>query len=221
MKNWIYNLLLGVLFFTNFVSFSQQSITINRVESTLITNQGVNFIGSLKQPNNDFYVFENFNNSGIIFLNGESFAINNINFNVTTNNFESRLNRNDYFVYNNASIDFIVINSRNFKKIGNIFYEVLVEHNDSFLLKKHIISFLKGVDNRLVGTVEDSKPIIDFKYLVKDKDTFVPIELNKRGIFDFFKDKEDILERFLKSTDLSYRNEEDLAKIVEYMFSNP
>ena len=52
-------------FFCNY-TYSQR-ITIKSIESKLITHQGVEFIGKLKEKNKDLYAFPNWNNQGVIY----------------------------------------------------------------------------------------------------------------------------------------------------------
>ena len=129
MKNLFYFILFYCLFSNNFYG---QQITINRIESRLITNQGVEFIGDLFNPNNDLYTFPNWSNNGIIFLDSKSYSLVNINFNVTRNSFESRISRDKLFSFKNSEIDSVSINNLIFKKFGNSFYEVLFEKGNIF-----------------------------------------------------------------------------------------
>ncbi|NQV77779.1 MAG: hypothetical protein HQ490_05420 [Lutibacter sp.] len=220
MKNLFYFILFYCLFSNNFYG---QQITINRIESRLITNQGVEFIGDLFNPNNDLYTFPNWSNNGIIFLDSKSYSLVNINFNVTRNSFESRISRDKLFSFKNSEIDSVSINNLIFKKFGNSFYEVLFEKGNIFFLKKHDITFQKGVENRLgVGTLGKTKNLVAYNYLIKSGDIFKRIELTKSSIVGLLNDAndKDELENFVKKEDLSYKKENDIIQIFKFLVEN-
>ncbi|MBI9040656.1 hypothetical protein [Lutibacter sp.] len=210
------------LIFISTWAFSQQ-LTIKLIESTLITHQGVEFKGELKDSSNDLYVFDNFNNDGMIYVNNNVYSLSNLNFNVETNSFESRINRNKNFSYRNTSVDSIKINNHFFKKIGNIFYEVLFENFNRQFLKKYDIKIKPGTFNRLDGSTGKPKEELDYRYLIKLTNEYQMIELSKNDILDLFNNDEnkDKLEAFVKEERLSYKKEDDIIKIMEFIDKNP
>tara|TARA_R110001583_G_scaffold34847_1_gene116585 strand:- start:32282 stop:32959 length:678 start_codon:yes stop_codon:yes gene_type:complete len=220
MKNLIKIVLFYCLVCTN--SYSQQ-ITIKRIESRLITNQGIEFVGNLNTNNKDLYTFSNWNNKGVIFLDNKRYRLGNINFNVTTNSFVSRINRNKLFSFKTSEIDSVLINNLLFKKIGNTFYEVLFENENNLFLKKHDITFQKGVENRLgVGTLGKTKTIIAYNYLIKFGSVFKRIELNKSSIIGLLEDdtEKNAVEVFVENENLSYRKVNDIIKIFKFILEN-
>jgi hypothetical protein len=196
-----------------------QQITIKTIESRLITNEGVEFVGELKDVRNDVYSFSNWNNKGILFVNQKQYYLSNINFNVSSNAFDSRIKRDKLFAFKNSEIDSVKINNALFKKVRNTFYEVLYEKGVNQLLKKHAIEIQKGIVNRLDGKAGRSKELLDFQYLIKSDDVFKKIELNKKAILDLF-EKKDLLEEFVKKERLSFKKEDDIVKMLDYMFKN-
>ncbi|WP_372792398.1 hypothetical protein [Lutibacter sp.] len=200
-----------------------QHITFKRIESRLITNEGIEFVGDLKDKNSDLYSFPDWNNQGVIFLDSNRYTLSNINFNVSTNTFDSRINRDKLFSFKTNEIDSVLINNLLFKKIGTSFYEVLFENGDNLLLKKHDITFKNGVENRLgVGTLGKTKTLIAYNYLIKSGDLFKRIELNKSSIVSLLEnDKEiDELDNFVKDQNLSYKKADDIILIFKFIFKN-
>jgi len=206
-----------VLFFmgTSFV-FSQR-ITIKNIESRLVTNQGVEFVGELKDVDDHIYVFPTWKNYGVLYVDNKTYQLNNLNFNAETNSFESRLKKDQLFSYGKSSIDSVSINKHMFKKIGSSFYEVLYENGDNQFLKKHDVRYTRGEDKRLGGPKGETTVSIDYKYLIVSKDDFSKIELNKNSIIHLYESDEEKLKSFVKKERLSYKKEEDIVKIVEYM----
>ena len=49
-------------------TFAQKRISIKKIESRLITNEGVEFVGTLRDKNNDHYIFPKWSNNGVIFV---------------------------------------------------------------------------------------------------------------------------------------------------------
>lgn len=213
-------LILLVCFSLNYI-FAQQ-ITIKYIESRLVTHQGIEFIGELKDKKNDLYSYTNWDNKGVIFVDNKRYYLSNLNFNVTTNSFDSRIKREKYFSYKSSEIDSVTINNHMFKKVSNSFYEVLFETENNLFLKKYDIKYKAGSVSRLDGSIGKSTTALIYKYLIKSDDAIKMISLNKRSILDLLEsefDKEN-LETYVKTENLSYKKEEDTIKIFEFILKN-
>jgi hypothetical protein len=220
MKKIIKLLILILVVYSN--GYSQQ-ITIKNIESRLVTHQGVEFIGELNdRRNDDIYMSNNWDNEGVLYLNDKSYSLSNINFNVTKNSFDSRIDRIKLFAFSNSSLDSVEINNHLFKKIDGIFYEVIFEKDGSYLLKKHDIKVTKGAINRLDLSEGKSFTSLIYKYLIKSDNKFRKFDLNKRSIVDLIDDEkeQDKLVEFVKDGRLSYKKEEDIKEIFEYILKN-
>jgi len=220
MKKIIILAIFGGLFSNVFYG---QQITIKRIESRLITNEGYEFIGDLKEKNNDLYTYSNWNNNGVLFLDNKTYRLSNINFNITTNSFVSRISRDKLFAFKTSTIDSVSINNLLFKNIGNSFYEVLFEKGDNSFLKKYDIVFQRGIDNRLGGkTLGNTKALVAYNYLIKSGEVFKKVELNKSSIIGLIDDENDkaTLISFVKEEKLSYKKVKDVVKIFRFIFEN-
>jgi hypothetical protein len=204
------------------VAFSQKHITINHIESRLITNEGVEFIGELIDVNDDLYAFESWDNEIVIFNGEQQYIIENLNFNVTTNTFNSRVKRDQLFSYKSDQLENVTINNHLFKKVGETFYEVLYEENEQMLLKKYEVKYKAGSVSRLNGSVGKSTVSLEFKYLIKSKAEIKMIELNKKSITNLVTNEQilNIFESFVEEENLSYRNEDDTVKMVAFILKN-
>ena len=203
--------------------FYGQQITIKRIESRLITNEGYEFIGDLKEKNNDLYIYSNWNNNGVLFLDHKTYRLSNINFNITTNSFVSRISRDKLFAFKTSTIDSVSINNLLFKNIGNSFYEVLFEKGENSFLKKYDITFQRGIENRLGGrTLGNTKALVIYNYLIKSGEVFKKVELNKSSIIGLIDDENDkaALISFAKEEKLSYKKVKDVVKIFRFIFEN-
>ena len=200
-------------------SYSQR-VTIKNIESRLVTHQGVEFIGELKDKNDDLYKFQNWKNLAYVHQDGKVYLFSNLNFNIVNNSFVSRIDRNKMFKFKNSYIDSVVINNHVFKNVNNSFYEVLFEGENKMFLKKYDVEYQEGKVNRFGGAVGKPKSILALKYLIKTDDGFNKIELNKKSVNEYFVDNKEKLLIFIKNNKLSYKNEKDVTKIVEYMLLN-
>lgn len=213
-------LILFICFSINYI-FAQQ-ITIKYIESRLVTHQGIEFIGELKDKKNDLYSYSNWDNKGVIFVDNKRYYLGNLNFNVSTNSFDSRIKREKFFSYKSSEIDSVTINNHMFKKVSNSFYEVLFETENNLFLKKYEIKYKAGSVSRLDGSIGKSTTALIYKYLIKSDDAIKMISLNKKSILGLLKsefDKEN-LETYVKTENLSYKKEEDTIKIFEFILKN-
>lgn len=218
MKN-IAKLTLIVLLVAN-CSFAQKRVTIKKIESRLITNEGIEFVGTLRDKNTDEYMFPRWSNSGIIFVDNKMYGIGNINFNISTNSVDSRITQDKLFMFQSSSVDSISINNHLFKKVGTMFYEVLFENHNNMLLKKYDVKHEKVQRGRM-GVVQGSgKTYVEANYIVvKPDNKRSNIELNKKSVLEIFENESDVLENYAKEENLSFRKEEDVIKMLKYLSS--
>lgn len=214
--------LISFLYFIVSYSFAQQKITIDYIESKLITHQGAEFIGELKDMNSDLYAYDNWNNEGILFVNNKRYYLSNLNFNVTTNTFNSRVKHDQLFSYKSIEIDSVALNNHLFKRVEGFFYEVLFEERENLFLKKYDVKYKEGTVSRLNGSV--GKPTISlvYRYLVKINEEIKLIELNKKSILNLVTNEQEItnFEKFVESEHLSYKDEKDTIRMVTFIFKN-
>lgn len=201
----------------NFVT-AQKRVTIKKIESRLITNEGIEFIGTLRDKNNDHYMFPRWSNNGVLYADNKVYGIGNINFNITTNAIDSRITKDKLFMFNSSHVDSISINNHLFKKVGNLFYEVLFEKENNMFLKKYDIKYKSGYEGRMGGVTGPSQTSVVFKYVVVDSDRKIKrVELSKKSILEAFENKKELLETYAKKENLSFRKEQDIIKMLEFI----
>jgi len=201
-------------------TFAQKRVTIKKIESRLITNEGIEFVGTIRDKNADQYMFPRWSNSGVIFVDNKMYGIGNINFNISTNSVDSRITQDKLFMFQSASVDSISINNHLFKKVGTMFYEVLFENKDNMLLKKYNV-MNERVQRGRMGVIQGSgKTYIVTNYiLMKPDNQRANIELNKKSVLQIFENDSDVLENYAKEENLSFRKEEDIVKMLKYLSS--
>lgn len=200
------------------VTTAQKRVTIKKIESRLITNEGIEFIGTLRDKNNDHYMFPRWSNNGVLYANNMIYGIGNINFNITTNAIDSRISKDKLFMFKSSHVDSISINNHLFKKVGSLFYEVLFEKENSMFLKKYDIKYKSGYEGRMGGVTGPSQTSVVFRYVVIDSERKMKqVELSKKSILDAFQNRKDVLENFAKKENLSFRKEQDIVKMLEFI----
>ena len=174
------------------------------------------------------YLFDEWNNDGEIqTISGERFLIKNINLNVSRNAFEAKINNNDsIFSFNFNNIDKIIINGKQYKNYyyndNNRVYELVYSSETFSILKGFSIKLVTGSGNPMVNRSND-------KYVKKEsffirynsKKIIEGFKLNKRSLNKLF-DKNSIdpdkIQSFIEASDLSYKEEEDVIKILKLAF---
>lgn len=196
-----------------------QSLTIQSVETKLITNQGIEFFGSVaEKEKNDIYLNPTWKNKGELFVDGQKYIIRNLNFNISKNEVSCRLKNGKYFVFSSVDVREFSISNKLFKKNGRSYYEVLVEEDNTYFYKRYDVRYQEGVTHRIGGgTVGSGRMSTSYAYLIKKGSESKTIELSKKSILSLFKDQQDELKKFVKEKDLSYKKEEDLITIISHM----
>ena len=195
-----------------------QRLSIEGVETRLLTNQGVEFVGKVIEDNHDLNLFPTWRNKGVLFYNGKEYQISNINFNITENKLSCKLKNGEFFLFKSIDVPMFSINNRLFKKNGRSYFEVLLEEESTYFYKRYDIRFKDGVKHRMGGgDVNPSRFVLTHSYLIKSGDVTKTLESSKKSILEFFDSQQDALKKFVKDNKLSYKRENDLVKIVSYM----
>ncbi len=171
------------------------------------------------------YLFDSWKNHALIVAGQKKYTINNINYNVRLQRFESQVEDNkSLFVYDLPSISSMTINGRqfislfNYKTNSNIIYEVIHKDDTQSLLKSYNVKVVQGSPNPMVNR-KKHKIKKDVIYFMKKGDNLSKIKLNKKGVLKALSvGNENItaLESFVKDNKMSYKNEADLKKILAF-----
>lgn len=202
------------------VAFSQ-ILTVQIVETRLYTNQGVSFLGREVEMNKDSYLYPTWRNNTILYVNGNKYELSNVNFNISTSSLTCKLNNGKYFVFGGSEVQKFSMNGKLFRKNGRAYFEVLVEEGNTYFYKRYDVRQKDAATHRLgMGQKGASHSVTSYSYLVKYGRESKTIELSKNSILELFSDKKEVLKKYVKDNDLSYKKERDLIKIVRYMLKN-
>jgi len=211
------------------------SVTNNSSDAMLTAANGMKssygasayFVNPARAVDGTVYLFEDWNNAGIIHAGtNQKFALNNINLNIERNSFESKVGRDSLFSFNFNNIEKFVINGRTFKNYywndDNRVYEIIYETEDWSIIKGFKIVEVTGSANPMLNRKNDRMVRKSFYYLK-----------NEKGITSFILKKKKVLKliaeddarsvkiiNFAKTNKLSYKKENDLRKILDFGTKN-
>ena len=229
MRNYI---TLIIFLFTSII-YSQTNIgtDFRAIGSDQSSNFGTSFF--YNQPNKvilgSAYLFDEWNNSGEIqTITGERFLVRNINLNISRNAFEAKINDNDsIFSFNFNNINQIIINDKKYKNYfyneDNRVYEIIYSDNGFSILKGFSVKLVTGSGNPMVNRSND-KYVKKESYFLRSeqKKTIENFKLNKRSLNKLFEKRNkniNKIQRFLDSNNLSYKNEKDVIRLLEFVYS--
>ena len=228
MRNYITPI---IFLFTSIIySQSNMGTDFRAIGSDQSSNFGTSFF--YNQPSKvvlgSAYLFDEWNNDGEIqTLTGERFLVRNINLNISRNAFEAKINDNDSifsFTFNN--IKQIIINGKYYKNYffneDNRVYELVYSGKTFSILKGFSVKLVTGSGNPMVNRSND-KYVKKESYFIRstDKKTIESFKMNKRSLNKLFennlKDVSRIL-AFIGSGNLSYKDEKDVIRMLEFAF---
>ena len=183
--------------------------------SKVVDNYGEKYIGS-------FFLFDNWENNSVVKLNGKDFRLNNVNFNVQSNDFMSEVGKDSVFTVIPKYIDFITINGSKYKyrlfKGDYKFFEVLFDSEKNFSLFKGF--FIKVIPKSELGMLNRPYDEIrkEDKLYVLKRDKLILLKRKKKEVLKFFieENTRNQLLKFVKDNKLSFKNEKDLIEIFKY-----
>ena len=195
------------------------------------TNFGTSFF--YNQPNKvilgSTYLFDDWNNNGEIqTLTGERFLVRNINLNISRNAFEAKINNNDsIFSFNFNNIKQVIINGKSFKNYfyneDNRVYELIYSGTQFTILKGFSVKLVTGSGNPMLNRSND-KYVKKESYFIRSQEnnTIEGFKLSKRSLNKLFQNSSMDVSRilaYIDSNKLSYKDENDVIKILDFAFS--
>ena len=173
------------------------------------------------------YLFDEWTNSAEIHtLSNERFLVRNINLNINRNAFEAKLNDSDsIFSFNFNNIKNILINDKTYKNYfyndDNRVYEIIYESEKFSIMKGFSIKLVSKGANPMLNRANDKYAKFS-SYFVKRDNTIKPFRLRKKSIYNLLDNDKNIISRldfYITSENLSYKNEDDVAQILDYAFN--
>ena len=209
---------------TNNIGFSQNSaINLSAAASTNVQAHGRSgyFYNPKTIVEGSEYLFDVWENLAFVFTKDNyKYSLKNINLNIKTNSFVSKISKDSIFTFNMNNVEKIVINNKVYKNVfsqdGKKICEVLYDSDNFSILKSFSLQRVEASPNPMVNQKNDR--IIRKKtfYLLKD-DSFRKFRLRKRKVLKLIDESLlDEVKSYVKKNKLSFRKEIDLKQILNY-----
>ena len=169
------------------------------------------------------YLFDNWDNTAV-FTNNEDykFLVRNVNININYNLIQAKIASDSVFDFNLNDIKHVVISNKVYKNIysakGKRIFEVIYESDKFSIIKGFETEVISGSPNPMVNRLKDQIVRRKTVYLKSGSD-ILPFRLSKSKILKLFNDnpkRAAKIAELMKSRRMSYKNEEDLKKVLQF-----
>ena len=164
---------------------------------------------------------------GKLYANGKTYVIDNINYNIKTNQFQSRMENDSIFIFRMEGLKRVVINNVDFSVMYNPvenkekIYEVVEPGVKISLVKDHIIKYKEASPNPMVNR-RNSKFVKKWKYYTVDnQNRILPFKAKKKFLLGMIQnaDKKEQVKNYISENKLNVKKEKDLKKVFAYLNS--
>ncbi|MEZ4795817.1 MAG: hypothetical protein R2785_01495 [Flavobacteriaceae bacterium] len=226
-------------FFITSISFAQISEDVNKGAAGEIPNlmkigsgSGVGggtmtFFNPPRKVDGTEYLFDEWTNFAVIYTeDNQRFALRNINLNIKQNAFVSKVEGDSLFTFSFNNIEKVQINGKTYKNYywndDNRVYEIIYEGKDFSIIKGFKIVEVVGSANPMLNRSRD-RLIRKWFYYIKDDKGIHYFKLTKGKVLKALnlpEFEESKLLAYAKQNNLSFKDEDDLRKILEFDISN-
>ena len=207
-------------------TFCQVNGSIRSLPLAKYGGEGINIVESdVSQIRANIYLFPTFSNLAIIeTASNKKYSLSNLNFNLYSNSFESKINKDSVYILSFDRIESIKINNKLFKKYLNNttgqsnIYQVIHENEDVTLFRDD-----KIVYSEIRDPLGQSKPKVNYQtvtnyYLKSAENSISKFRFKKKSILALFGDKQELVMQFAKENKISYKEEKDLKRLFNYYY---
>ena len=173
------------------------------------------------------YLFDSWKTTNALIYTKDSkaYKFKELNYNVQLERFEAKYSKDSILAFNPKNIEKVVIKGRTFKRYldnefqRNSYFEELVVTKSGAILRKFETAIKEGIYNPLTHqkTTDDEMIIKEKYFYTADNETLEHIQLKRSSILKTLdSDKKDALKQYAKENDLSFKDINDLRKILKY-----
>lgn len=212
--------LLVILFILPFYSYSQINVVGNEREALYVKyiketsfNSDVSTIEGSPYLDDDFY-------PGVVYLVRDTIYNSKFRYNIY----------NDEIEFSRGGKVYAMSKSNDIKKIsfkGNIYVYFDYENNEGYFevinnkynfYKKYIVKYYEKTPVKpIVGSEPARFELKAPEYFFLEDNEFIEFKLSKRGYYEKFPDKKQSIKKFVKENSLSFKDENDINKILEFV----
>ncbi len=173
------------------------------------------------------YLDENWTNGQILLMKGDTIESIKLRLNAYTGEMHYKNENTEYSIGAPENIKEIIMGGKVFifspyineGMVTKNYFEVLVAGKNN-LLVLHYITKMKATYNKALDTGDKNERLIAAeRYFVKNGATIVEIDKKGKNLIEIIGDKGSKVKEQVEKEDLSYKNKEDLIKIITYLNS--
>lgn len=171
-----------------------------------------------------YYLFDEWRNTGVIITSDDQkFLLKNINLNLKTNAFESKIDDESVYIFNFNNVDKFVINNKVYKNYywddDSRVYQVLFDSDKFQLLKGYKVVLIEGSANPMLSRKNDRYIRKDY-YFLRENGEIKRFKLKKGKILKVAAGddsaKKRTIEEYARENKLSFTNDVEVQKILEF-----
>lgn len=202
--------------------------SLQRAASAVQSSYGASayFVNPARPVKGSIYLFEKWENRGVLVtIDKQRFGMKNINIDLKNQAFQSKFAKDSIFNYNFNNIDRFIINNKVYKNFyyneDNRIYEIIHETPEYSILKGHKVNLVEGSANPMLNRKTD-KYVQKYSYYVKTENSIEKFKLGKKQVLrliDVDKESADKIIKYVKDNKLSFKNDLQLKRILDYSTS--
>lgn len=172
------------------------------------------------------YLYPSWINNASVYFDQKKYSFPSLNYNVYAERFEAKVSKDSVFIINHKGVDKVVLRNRVFKRYldpefqRNSYFEELARLNDVVLLRKYYAKIQEASVNPLTKVPMGAAKLLQKEkfYTLKGGDEAVKaVKLNKSVILNLVDDDQvKTLKTYARENGLSFRNSEDVIRILTY-----
>jgi hypothetical protein len=208
------DLLIAVLLFSNIALFGQD------LPSREIISPS-NFLTYLNGDNNikgSTFLYEDWSSKIVVFgTDNTTYHYSNANYNLKERKFFVKLKNDSIYEINIKSLKYVVLNNKKFEFLNGDYVERVAKGKLN-VFKQHELTIKEGmIDGTTKEKMTPDKYVVKSNFCALKDGKLVPFKLKKKTVLSLLElsNKKEFTSE-IKRRKLSFSNEEDLVKILEY-----
>ncbi|RXG12588.1 hypothetical protein DSM03_10569 [Leeuwenhoekiella aestuarii] len=208
-----------------------QARLVNNPDQLLSVSNGVrNSYGSLRsippvtRVEGSPYLFDDWLHTARVYAkNGQLYMVENVNLDMQNQAFVTKVAKDSLFTFQFNEINFFEINGKKFESIftkdGRRIYEIVSDNGEERLLKAYSVKLVPSSPDPMKNRPFDKYVQRENYYFEKDGKVSM-LSLRKGKVlrtFDLEKNNQKTLEKFVEKNDLSYSDEKDVIKMIDFI----
>ena len=207
------------LFAQNGLRFEQTAAVQNFDQSSFFSSLKKNIDGS-------FHLYKEWNKTAFVYTkDGQKLILGKVNFNIKDNVFQSQITKDSVFSFKINNFDRLELKDKVYKNLyanaKDKVYEVIYETVKLSIYKGYELEIVEASNDPMAGRLR-RRYSQKSQYFSMQSNNFIPFRMSKKGILSLISDKDEIkkIQSFVKKNKLSFKKEDHLKRIFNYLENN-